>query len=225
MSNDALYRYITYVALGDDTRVKGEQERIYYYKGSEAMYAAVNTYLVNTTWVSRMTWRNDTDTVQQYVVQYKTELTVTNGSEVSKGFSLAAVFKGLSVGFDNQQKTFRTTETTESKTLTITINVPPRSYVVFYQRRYTFRVKMSFVLDAWSEFWNVGSWGGYAHTTKECSVEIMSEDYATMSSDLDAITKGTIRVTSVYPAPLGNINRMRENCTEACKKKLVEMGV
>ncbi|KAF8240345.1 hypothetical protein L208DRAFT_1384880 [Tricholoma matsutake] len=225
MSTNDLYKYITYVPSGGDTLVKGSRETIYSYPGDESMYAAVNTYLVKTTWISLMSWRNDTDVAQQYAIEYQTELSVTDGSDVTKGFSLAAAFKGMSIGFDYQQKVFQSTETTESKTLTITVTIPPRSYLVFYQRKYTFKSKMAFVLYAWSEFWNVGSWGGYVLTTKESTVEIMSEDYATMSSDLNASGSGTMSVTRASGASLAGITRKRENCTEKCKKKLVEMGL
>jgi len=132
--------------------------------------------------------------------------------------------KGASVSFNHETKTFKSTETTESRTITLTLTVPPRSYLVFYQRRYTFRDTIFFILDAWNQEWNVGSWGGYEFTWKEADVQIMSEDYATLSADLDGSTTGSISVTTVDRVPRAGITRKRENITQRAKDKIASMG-
>jgi len=56
---------------------------------------------------------------------------------------------------------------------------------------------MSFIPDPWGREWSVGSWGSYEIGRKECEVEIDSEDYATLQSELDGSKTGTIDVKTV----------------------------
>lgn len=167
-----------------------------------------------------MSWKNDTDATQTYTIGFTTGLTVTAGTGVNNGFSVSNAYAGMSVTIEHQQKVFKTTETTDTKSITITVTIPPKSLLAFYQRRYLFRNSMSFILDAWDKQWNVGSWGGYDICKKECSVEIMSEDYATLRSELDGSRTGTMEVQRVSGVQIAGTTRKRENCTEKCKNKL-----
>jgi len=216
---------VVYKPSGGDALVKSGRQEIYCFRGDEALYAAINTYLVDTTWVSRMSWRNDTDATQTVTYSYTTGLTVTKGNEITNGFSLGAEYKGASVKFDHQERVFATTETTEAMTVTINLNVAPRSLLIFYQRRYRFRNSIFFIIDAWGQDWNVGSWGGSDLSRKECEVEIMSDDYATLQAELDGTTTGTINVDTVGAVQDAGIARKRENCTKRCKSKLEVMGI
>jgi len=225
MTDSDLCKYVVYKPSGGDALVKSGRQEIYYYSGDEALYAAIDTYLVDTTWVSRMSWRNDTDAEQAFTYSYTTKLTVTKGNDVSNGLSLENEYKGASVKVDHQERVFTTAETTETTTVTIKLNMAPRSLLVFYQRRYKFRNSMFFILDAWGQDWNVGSWGGYDLSRKECEVEIMSEDYATLQAELDGTTTGTMSVDTVGAVQAADTTRKRENCTERCKSKLDDMGV
>lgn len=220
-----LYKYLVYKPSGGDARVSAQRETLYNRAGDEALYAGTERYLVDIAWVSNMSWKNDTDAAQTYVHTFTTELKIIQGSEVNNGFSLGATYQGASVSFNHETKTFKSTETTESRTITITLTVPPRSYLVFYQRRYTFKDSIFFILDAWNQEWNVGSWGGYEFTWKDVDVQIMSEDYATLSADLDGFTTGTISVTTVARLPRAGITRKRENITQRAKDKIASMGV
>jgi len=225
MTDSDVYKYVVYKPSGGDALVNSGRQVIYYYSGDEALYAAINTYLVDTTWVSRMSWNNDTDATQTYTHSYTTGLTVTKGDDVSNGFSLGSKYKGSSVKVDHQERVFATAETTEATTVTIDLNVAPHSFLIFYQRRYRFRDSMFFILDAWGQDWNVGSWGGYDLSKKECEVEIMSDDYATLQAELDGTTTGTMSVDTVGAVQAADTTRKRENCTERCKSKLDDMGV
>jgi len=219
-----MYKYAVYKPSGGDARIKSGREEIYATRGDEALYAVVDTYLVDITWVSKMSWKNDTDAAQKYSYSYTTGLKVTQGSEVNNGFSLGASFKGVGITVDHSEKVFKSSETTESRTVTMEVNVPPRSRTIFYQKRYKFRKSMFFILDAWGREWNVGSWGSYEIRRKECEVEIDSEDFATLQAELDGSKAGTIDVETVGGTHGVDVTRKREDCTSRCKNKLDEMG-
>ena len=84
---------------------------------------------------------------------------------------------------------------------------------------------MFFVLDAWGEHGNVGSWGNHDIARKECIVEIMSEDYATLDGALNVTSTGIMDVVRVGEPQYAEVTRKREECTGWCKKKLEVMGV
>jgi len=84
---------------------------------------------------------------------------------------------------------------------------------------------MFFILDPWNQQWNVCSWGGYEFTRKDVEVQIMSEDYPTLSEDLDGSTTGTISVTTVDRVPRAGITKKRENITQRAKNMIASMGV
>lgn len=94
--------------------------------------------------------------------------------------------------FPLKTKTFSTYGTTNTQTNMIQLRVLIKSTLVFYQKRYQFKIMMFFILDAWGQEWNVGPHGGYGIERKECEVEIMSEDFLTTDRVLDSTT-GTIR--------------------------------
>jgi len=157
MSGNDLYNHVVYTPRSGDTRVKSACEELYFEPHKETMWAAVDTYLVNTTWISKMSWKNDTDAEQQYAIEYNTKLTITKGEEVNHGFPIASAYKGLSLTIEGQEKVF---DTTDTKIIKSTITVPFRSLIIFYQKRYKFKNSMFFILDAWGTECNVGSWGG-----------------------------------------------------------------
>ncbi|KAK0212449.1 hypothetical protein DFS33DRAFT_29017 [Desarmillaria ectypa] len=219
-------KYVVYKPDGGDALVKSGRSTIYYILGEEALHAPTDTYLIDTTWVPKMSWENNTAATQTYSLQYTTELKVTQGNEVTNSVGIAAAFKGLSLSMDSQTKVFTTYETTQSQTKTITLSVPPKSMLTFYQKKYRFTDKMYFILDAWGEDWNVGSQGGYNITRKECEVEIMSEDYLTTDVSLVDYT-GTMDVKRVARAELEDRRktRKREELTNRARKELSKMGV
>jgi hypothetical protein len=217
-----LYNHIVYTPRNGDTRVKSAREEIYFEPHKEAMWAAVDTYLVNTTWISKMSWKNDTDAEQQHAIEYNTKHTITKGEEVNHGFPIASTYKGLSLTMEGQEKVF---DTTDTKNIKCTITVPPRSLVIFYQRRYKFKNSMFFILDAWGLERNVGSWGGTEFTRKECIVEVMGEDFVTLRREMDGTRLGTMDVASVDAVqPVGTTTK-RDDCTGWCKDKLDHMRV
>ena len=127
-----MYKYAVYKPSGGDARIKSGREEIHVTPGDEALYAVVDTYLIDITWVSKMSWKNDTDANQKYTYSYMTGLTVTRGSKVNNRFSLGASFKGVGITVDHSEKVFKSSETTESRTVTTSVNVPPRSRIIFY---------------------------------------------------------------------------------------------
>ena len=65
-----------------------------------------------------MSWKNDTGANQTYTYSYTTGLTVTQGSEVNSRFSLGASLKGVGITVDHSEKVFKSSGTTESRTVT-----------------------------------------------------------------------------------------------------------
>jgi hypothetical protein len=189
------------------------------------MWAAFDTYLIDITWVPRMSWKNDTDMMQTCSYSCTTGLTITSGSEVNNGFPLATLYKCASVTIDHQERVFKPTETTESRTMTMNLSVPPRSLLIFYQRRYRFRNSIFFILKAWSREWNVGRWDSHEMARKECEVEIMSEDYMTMQALGQLGGTGIINVNTVNGVQGTDAARKRNDCTNLCKDKLRDMRV
>ncbi|PBK82796.1 hypothetical protein ARMGADRAFT_1019409 [Armillaria gallica] len=174
-----------------------------------------------------MSWENNTAAAQTYSLQYTTQLTVTQGTEVINSVGIGAEYKGRSLSMNGETETFSSYETTDTQTKTVTLSVPPKSMLAFYQRKYRFRDTMFFVLDAWGQEWNAGSQGGYDITRKTCEVEIMSEDYLTTDTALVDSATGSMEVKSVSRADAENSRKTRkhENLTERAKKELSKMGV
>ncbi|KAK0212455.1 hypothetical protein DFS33DRAFT_1269251 [Desarmillaria ectypa] len=193
-------QYVVYKPSGGDTIVKSGRSTIYSVPGDQAFYASVDTYLVDTMW-------------------HKTELRVTEGSEITQYVGISGIFKGLTMSMDGQTKEFTSYETTETQTKTITLNVPAKGNI-------SSPIRCS-LLDAWNEEWNAGTPRGYNITKKECEVEIMSEDYLTTDVPLMDSATGTMDVTKVSRGDSENLRktRKRENLTQKAKDELSKMGV
>jgi hypothetical protein len=187
------------------------------------MWAAFDTYLIDITWVPTMSWKNDTDILQPYSYSCTTGLRITSGSEVNNGFPLAAIYKGASLTINHQERVLKLTEATSSKTMTMNLSVPPRSLLIFYQRRYRFRNSIFFILNAWGKDWNVGRWEGHETTTKECEVEIMSEDYMTLQDPSQLGGTGIVNVKTVNGVIGADATKTWADCKEDCKDKLRAM--
>ncbi|KAF7374175.1 Zinc-type alcohol dehydrogenase-like protein C2E1P3.01 [Mycena sanguinolenta] len=202
------YDYRVYNPIGTARTFAGRQI-IYYIASDEGMYALI-------------TWKNETAATQEYQYTYTTGLIVTQGSEVSNGFSLGASYEGMSIGVDHSTRTFKSTETTTTLTTIITIRVPPYSELIFYQKRFDFRDEITFINDAWGQEWNIGPCGGYKPlTTKVTSVNIMAEEYFTRNAPLP----GSVAVDTVASASRAGWTRKRENVTQMAKDMLVKMGL
>ncbi|KAF8907580.1 hypothetical protein CPB85DRAFT_1436425 [Mucidula mucida] len=176
--------------------------------GDEAMYAVVNRFLKRVQWVQLIAWKNDTDATQQYQYSYTTGLTITQGSEITNGFNLGASYKGMSIGVNHSRHTFKTTKITSSATTTITVSVPPRSELMFYQKRFDFCNNITFINNAWGQD----------------LVKIMAEEYFTKSARLPE-GPGSVAVDSVLAALLAGWTRKRENITQRAKDTLTRMGL
>ncbi|KAJ7874290.1 hypothetical protein B0H13DRAFT_1894622 [Mycena leptocephala] len=221
-----LYDYRIYrPGPGGTSRTFAGRETIYFRAGDEAMYAVINRFLQWVQWIQLVAWNNDTDAAQQYQYSYTTGLTITQGSEVTNGFSLGASYQGMSIGIDHSTRTFKSTETTSSRTTTVTVNVPPRSQLIFYQKRFDFRDSITFINDAWGQEWNIGSWGHYTPlATRDVVVNIMAEEYFTRSARLPE-GPGWVAVGGVASASLAGRTRRREDVTSRARNMLASMGV
>ncbi|KAK0486210.1 hypothetical protein IW261DRAFT_785619 [Armillaria novae-zelandiae] len=212
---------------GGAALVKSDCVTIYDFTSDESLFASIDTYLVDATWVPKMSWENDTSVEQTYSLQYTTGLRVTKGTEVTNLVAIAAEFTGLSMSVDGETKTFTTYETTGTLTKTITLSVPPKSTLTFYQKKYRFKDTMFFILNAWGYDWNVGSPGGHGITRKECEVEIMSGDHLVVDVLLGDAAAGIMEVECVSKADSETARQTRERgeITKRAKDELSKMGV
>ncbi|KAJ7731618.1 hypothetical protein B0H16DRAFT_1468993 [Mycena metata] len=203
----------------------GARETIYYRPGDEAMYAIVRRYLDRVQWIERMAWNNQTDADQRYEYYWSTGLTITEGKEVTNGFSLGATYEGMSIGVDHSSRTFKSTETTSTWGETLIITVPRRSELIFYQKRFDFTDVILFVNDAWGKEWNIGSWGSYAPlATKITAVQIMAEEYFTRDGRLPE-GPGTATADTVPHIIPPSYVRKREDVTQRARNVLADMGL
>ncbi|KAF9047951.1 hypothetical protein BJ165DRAFT_1610599 [Panaeolus papilionaceus] len=190
---------------------------IYNSPGDEALYGVVNRYLEAVNWIQKISWKNPTKAQQTYQYSLSTSLKVTQGEEINVGFNLGATYEGMSMGLEFGAKTFKNTETTQTGTVTVSVNVPPQSELIFYQKRYDFRDNTTFINDAWGQEWNVGPWGGYTPLTTKTSVtQISAEEYYTATKSL-ANGPGKMTVKTVTAAPVAATTRKRENVTQRAK--------
>lgn len=214
---------MVYKPRGGDALVKSGSHYVYFTNAQDSLIAATDTYLIDVTWVLMMSWKNDTDATQTCPYTFTTGLTITKGIEVNKGFSLGSTYKGASLTIDQKTRVLKPTETTEAKTITINLHVPPKSLIVVYQRRYKFRDSISFVYQSWNGQFNVAQRAGEGAFKKECEVEIMSEDYATLQAELSGT--GMIDVDIVGHARVADQTLTKDRCAYACRTKLDELGV
>ncbi|KAJ7024643.1 hypothetical protein C8F04DRAFT_1301751 [Mycena alexandri] len=201
------------------------RETIYYKANDEAMYAVIRRYLNRIQWIQRMVWNNDTDAPQYKEYEQVTGLTITQGSDVTNGFNLGASYKGMSIGIDHSTRTFKSTETTETWKEIIKINVPPRSELIFYQKRFDFTDEIYFILDAWGHDHTIGIWGAFTPpTTKVTSVYIMAEEYYTRTGSLPE-GPGAATADSVPWVQLPLERLKRDGTTKRAKNVLADMGL
>ena len=96
-----MYKYAVYKPRGGDARIKAGRELLYSISGDETLDAAVDTYLVDITWVSKMFWRNDTDATQTYAYSYTTSQSNHFGQRSQHGFSVGGSFEGMGMTVDH----------------------------------------------------------------------------------------------------------------------------
>ncbi|PPR07810.1 hypothetical protein CVT24_002882 [Panaeolus cyanescens] len=205
--------------------VYSARQTIYNKPGDEALYGIVKRELEAMNWIQRIAWKNTSKAQQTYEYSFATSLKIIQGDEISMGFNMGASYEGMSMGFEFGTKTFKNTETTQSTTITVKVNVPPQSQVVFYQKRYDFRDNTTFVVDAWGQEWNVGPFGGYSPlTTKTSTTQIMAEEYFTSTKPL-ANGPGKMAVKTVTAAPVAATTRKRENVTERAKSFIASLKI
>jgi hypothetical protein len=219
--DDDLCKHVTYKPEHGDTLVKSARETIYYERGFEGMHAAIDTYLVGITWVLKASWNNSTGSHQTFVQELKNDFKVVKGQEVTKAVPIASVYDRMTVLIGGHPKSFERTGTAPS-----TVYVAPYSCIYLYQKRYTFRHNMYFILDAWAKEWNVGAPKSKNIARKECIAEIMVQEFVTLPRELDGKRTGTVQVSSVVRAHSENVRQTKQHgeSTNWCRKRLAQMG-
>ncbi len=215
--------------MGGDALVKSCRSTIYFFPAEEALYAAIDIYLVGAKWMSQWSFENDTDATQTYYHKHKTQLNITSGAEVAKSMNLGAELKTLAIDVNSWRKTFTDHETsTTSRTRSLTVNIPPKTKITFYQRQYEFKVAIYFISDSWSKEWKVGtSEDGKRLLTKECTVEIMSDDFLAKDAGLYSAAVGSMEVKTVSRVDLHRYGgvKNRDLLPERAKQALHRMNL
>ncbi|KAH8119488.1 hypothetical protein DFH11DRAFT_449495 [Phellopilus nigrolimitatus] len=222
---DPVTRSLVSRPQGGDVLVSRSRQVIDVDPGVEALYPVVSNYLVQIQNDEVGSWDNNTNCTQTYKQEYTTALKVTNGTGVSSALDLPATFEGLTISTKHSQKTFRSTETTTSKTETTEIEVPRRSERFFYQRQYVLRSDVYFILDRYDRLWIIGHPGGFHILRARCDVVINSDDNITTRTELKRETK--IRVNAACVPDFGEDLEIRSvnNCSEHVRDALRAMGV
>jgi hypothetical protein len=195
-----MYKSAVYTPSNGDTLIKSGPQEIYYAHKDDSLHACVDIYLVNITWVPVMTWMNSTEVEQTYTCSHTTGLTVTNGTEVDDGISIERIFCGATVTTNHEKKVFTTIETSKSTTFTISVRVPPRCCLTFYQRKYRFKNRVSLIHSTSDKLYSIGDGCGKI-AWKECEVEIMSSHYLTQEAPFAEEVKITLPPVKVYERP------------------------
>lgn len=114
-------------------------------------------------------------------------------------------------------------------TRTLTVNIPPKTKITFYQRRYEFKIVVYFVSDSWGKEWKVGTSGGERCLTKECTMEIMSDDFLAQDTErlynaAPGIMDKVCTVSQVGLQLYGGV-KDRDCLTEKTKRTLYNMNI
>ncbi|PPR07681.1 hypothetical protein CVT24_003924 [Panaeolus cyanescens] len=189
------------------------------------LYGRVTRHLESITWVQITSWNNLMPTDQVFEVSFTTSLRFTQGSEVNRGFNMGATYKGLSIGVNGSRRNFTESETTTSRTVTLRINVPANTLMVFYQRRYDFRDETNFRHYRARQNWAVGVWNAYHPLeTKISRVQIMSEEYFTATRFLPH-GPGTVNVTLAPQVALPRDTLRRNDTMPRARRNIAAMGI
>lgn len=179
--------------------------------------------------MSQWSFENATDAKQTYSHQHTTQLKITNGAEVARSVNIGAELKTLAINMNLSGKTFTDDETsTTPQTRTLTINIPPKTKITFYQRRYEFKIVVYFISDSWGKEWKVGTSGGERCLTKECTMEIISDDFLAKDTELRyTVASGGMQVMAVSPVGLQRYGGVKDrDClTEKAKRTLHNMNI
>lgn len=199
---------------------------IYNDVGREALYAVVTTQLVDIRHEEIASWSNSSDSEQKYKHEYKdfSMFRVTKGEEVSTRINLATgVFTGLTIHGEHSQIRFSREEATGSITGTVEVAVAPHRDLYFYQRKYTFLVKVTYILDGWGKLCDVGSLGGFHIQESICDVEIYTREWFTRSTPL--IETRSEAFEGQAKTGLAGMTCKFEDLTEKARDTMRSMGI
>lgn len=190
----------------------------YYWSGDEALYDITDQLSDGYVWELVQSLRNDTSVQDMMKVEYRTELKVTKGKELETHWNIGAAYEGLSVGIGGSEKTFESTETTDSKTHSYEVPVPAKTTVYFYQKVYRFKTHMWFINWAWGERSRVGGYGNYSPAHVDGYVLIRSHEH--WASQQEAKGSTSTWVDEARDDEQFKWTRMFENCTSQCRDYL-----
>jgi hypothetical protein len=224
MSDEAKY---TVYRVPQEVLVRQDIETLYHHSGDEALYSYMDHYFLGYDWVQVASWDNTQSSgAHSYKETITSSLTVKRGSEWGVEWGIKGAFKGLEVSVGGSYKQFSEEETTNSTSHEITANVPPRSRLYLYQKRYRFKTNLWFVLDAWGSEHTVGNWEGPGVAQKQGFIDIDSREYITTSNKLDSDNEGVCTVSKAATGVREPSNVLQfQKCTSRCQKLLHGRGI
>lgn len=179
-------------------------------------------------WYERFAWHNETNSPNTYTRTVTEGLTIREGEETERNFSVGAEFRGLSVSAGGSRKTFSERETSRLESVEKEIVVEPQASTYFYQKRYNFLTEVWFWqrVPGWTEhnFFRIGANRTFAIVKRTAVTSIFSQEFATLLRRLD----GTTTITAQAGPPLaGDPTTIRQfdNITQRAKNTLAGWGI
>ncbi|CAE7208517.1 unnamed protein product [Rhizoctonia solani] len=153
--------------------------------GQEALLALLEPFLRRVEWELIASYSNRSSSYQKVELQTRTRLTVTNGIEASTNLNIPGSFAGLTFTFGGTTKTFTPAETTEAGVqATKTYSLEPMKTLYIYQRRYTFRERVWWIMDAWGKYWTAGNDGNNETIQASILLHIYADEFLTSEVEL-----------------------------------------
>ena len=208
-----------------DTIVGQQKTTIYHSPELEALYQFLDTKSQGFEWILQMSWVNESSSPQTYQETVTEGLVNRSGSETEVHFGISAAFKGLGIDIGSSHKTFTEQETSHIRQIQKTITVIPNATTYFYQKRYRFKSTVWFVNDGWGEEWLVGTKGSYIAVTRDALVEIESNEFATLTRQLNGSTTIAAETPKNIKYPSNFRARKFENITARAKRELAKRGI
>lgn len=209
---------------GDTICWQGRRE-IWNNPGHEGLFAAVYPNLHRIENMKVAHWSNKTGEYQTVKVKYNTKLATMWDDRFFHHADLSHTFKNMSVGHGVDYKLFDYTEVQlEPKEHVVEISLPGNTDVYFYQRRYVFRTRMTWISDSWGVHWDVGSMGGHHVQEGTCWSYVDCQDFV--------ITKEPLAEERVvdwkgeeWVNHLGGTIKEYPSVTQRCRDTLGPLGI
>lgn len=209
---------------GCDWVTKQSKHTLYYDEGDQALYAIKELQFVGWEWVLIYSHVNESNDPVTYEEEVTSKHTFKSGASNDLEWKLGVEFHGVSVSGGGASHTFTEEEISKGTKQTHKFNVPAKSALYVYQKRYSFNSVVWFILDAWGENIRVG------HNDNYERVEVVAESFVDaneLASTLKEITGATTFVPDTWEGGRATFDNTRRfhGCTGRCQEYLQSNGV